>query len=101
MLGYDVLLGYYGKIEQVAANIPATTVPVIQADGAWVTPGLFDMHSHAGVYSFPVDAQATQDGTKSRLPSLDLSNDADISSMMTSMFSLQRKRDDQPHIPRC
>jgi cytosine/adenosine deaminase-related metal-dependent hydrolase len=28
-----------------------------------VTPGLIDMHSHAGVYSFPEDAHATQDGS--------------------------------------
>lgn len=67
-LNYDILLGTNGKIEKLAANIPTpANTRVIQASGAWVTPGLFDMHSHAGVYSFPVDAQATQDGTPNRL----------------------------------
>ena len=65
----DVLLGYQGKIEQVGANVPnsGNVATVIQADGAWVTPGLVDLHSHAGVYSFPLDARATQDGTKGNM----------------------------------
>jgi imidazolonepropionase-like amidohydrolase len=67
--GYDLLIGTNGKISQVARNINSQGVPrVIQADGAWVTPGLVDMHSHAGVYSFPGDAQATQDGNEMTNP---------------------------------
>ena len=27
---------------------------IVNADGAWVTPGLFDMHSHIGVGSAPL-----------------------------------------------
>jgi hypothetical protein len=67
---------------------------VIEAEGRHVTPGLVDMHSHlgllapplqnvllwcvlylhcgarAGVYSFPEDAHATQDGNEMTDPTL-------------------------------
>jgi imidazolonepropionase-like amidohydrolase len=43
---------------------------VIEAEGRHVTPGLVDMHSHLGVYSFPEDAHATQDGNEMTDPTL-------------------------------
>eukprot|EP00753_Platysulcus_tardus_P017236 PLAT6334.1.p1 GENE.PLAT6334.1~~PLAT6334.1.p1 ORF type:complete len:934 (-),score=314.09 PLAT6334.1:1638-4439(-) len=37
---------------------------VVSSAGSYVTAGLVDMHNHGGVYSFPVDLAATQDGNE-------------------------------------
>lgn len=59
-----MIIGTNGKIASVGKNLATPQgATVIQANLAWLTPGLFDLHSHAGVYSFPGDAVATQDGT--------------------------------------
>lgn len=59
-----MIIGTDGKIASVGLNLAAPQgATLIQANLAWLTPGLFDLHSHAGVYSFPGDAVATQDGT--------------------------------------
>lgn len=64
--GYDLIVGTDGKIQAIDKNLATPQgASEIQASGAWLTPGLFDLHSHAGVYSFPGDTQATQDGTSS------------------------------------
>ncbi len=53
-----------GKIEQVAAGLPAPAgYEVIEAKGKWVTPGLIDTHSHLGVYAAPAVA-AHSDGNE-------------------------------------
>jgi imidazolonepropionase-like amidohydrolase len=58
-----------GKIAQIAQNIQNTMgATVYQLNGRWVTPGLVDTHSHLGVYSFPEDAWATQDGNELTAP---------------------------------
>lgn len=67
LYGTDLLIGSDGLIAAVGKNLQNPgNANVIQANGAWVTPGLFDLHSHAGVYSFPLDARATQDGAARR-----------------------------------
>lgn len=59
-----MVIGSNGKIAMVGLNLDTPQgATVVQANLAWLTPGLFDLHSHAGVYSFPGDAVATQDGT--------------------------------------
>lgn len=53
----DVLLdrGIIKAVGYIPKAIMETAgdVEVIDADGAWVTPGLVDLHSHIGVYSSP------------------------------------------------
>ena len=39
---------YRGKIVQVGGAVPAGT-PEVDATGAWLMPGMIDMHSHMGV----------------------------------------------------
>ena len=46
-----------GKISgRIIGNIPNLTI--INANHAWVTPGLIDLHSHVGVLSTPITAGA-------------------------------------------
>lgn len=62
-----------GKISQVGhfdADVPAdipTGTTVIDAKGAWVTPGVIDVHSHLGVYATP-DVRAHSDGNDATSP---------------------------------
>jgi len=55
-----------GKIAAVTKNWSGSQsgATIIQLNGGYVTPGLVDMHSHLGVYSFPEDAFGTQDGNE-------------------------------------
>lgn len=48
-----------GKIEAVGSSLDASDLTVVDASGLWVTPGVIDVHSHAGVYPSPgVDAHS-------------------------------------------
>ena len=50
-----------GRIEAVGAGLPVPegTATVVDATGKFLTPGLIDLHSHMGVYSWPaLDAHA-------------------------------------------
>ena len=61
----DILLTG-GLIDQIGFNLPAPPNPnaTIDLEGRHVTPGLVDMHSHIGVYAWPGDLWATQDGNE-------------------------------------
>lgn len=59
--GYDILI-VNGVIQEIGQNLPTTGAQVYNVQGRYVTPGLVDMHSHLGVYSYPEDARATADG---------------------------------------
>ncbi|ELR24360.1 amidohydrolase domain containing protein [Acanthamoeba castellanii str. Neff] len=69
-VGVDVIVEN-GVIHQIGRNLDrAGATLIIDAQGRHVTPGLVDMHSHLGVYSFPEDAHATQDGNEMTGPTL-------------------------------
>ena len=51
-----------GKIVQVGGPLPAG-ITTVDATGAYLTPGLIDMHSHMGVYSWP-EGVASSDGNE-------------------------------------
>ncbi len=58
-----------GRIEAVGARLPvASGVPVVDAAGGWLTPGLIDLHSHMGVYPWP-NLNAHEDGNEMNHPS--------------------------------
>ncbi len=42
-----------GRIAEVGPNLVADGVPVVDATGKTVTPGIIDTHSHMGVYASP------------------------------------------------
>jgi imidazolonepropionase-like amidohydrolase len=48
--------------------VPPQGAEIIDLAGAFVTPGLVDMHSHVGVYSFPQDVHANEDGNEMTNP---------------------------------
>ena len=58
-----------GKIEYIGDFKVGTWdgVPAIDAKGAWVTPGVIDVHSHLGVYASP-RARAHSDGNEVTSP---------------------------------
>ncbi|GAA6170763.1 amidohydrolase [Colwellia sp. KU-HH00111] len=62
----DVLI-IDGKIEQVGADITATGVEIIDAQGKWITPGIIDVHSHLGVYPSP-GVESHADGNEMTSP---------------------------------
>ena len=64
---YDILMEG-GVIKQIGANLPAVTGNTYNVEGRHCTPGLIDMHSHLGVYSWPGDLWATQDGNEMTNP---------------------------------
>jgi len=67
---FDILI-IDGKIILIGPNIENNFNAVeYQLEGKYVTPGLVDMHSHLGVYSYPEDAHATQDGNEMTNPAL-------------------------------
>jgi len=67
---YDLLLES-GTIREVGEDIRAPAgATIYNLQGAYVTPGLVDMHSHLGVYSYPEDAFGTQDGNELTWPTL-------------------------------
>ena len=55
-----------GVIERIGTDLPAPpgANAAIDLEGRHVTPGLVDMHSHIGVYAWPGDLWATQDGNE-------------------------------------
>ena len=65
--GFDVLMEG-GLIKEVGANLPAVAGNTYNVEGRHCTPGLIDMHSHLGVYSWPADLWATQDGNEMTNP---------------------------------
>ena len=54
-----------GRIEAVGAGLPVPegTPVVVDASGKFLTPGLIDLHSHMGVYSWP-GLEAHSDGNE-------------------------------------
>ncbi|GAA5872453.1 hypothetical protein JCM1840_006065 [Sporobolomyces johnsonii] len=52
LYNHDVLLDR-GLIVGIGEGLGAQGVSVVEAKGAWVTPGIVDMHSHIGVDSLP------------------------------------------------
>ncbi|GAA5969186.1 hypothetical protein JCM21900_004720 [Sporobolomyces salmonicolor] len=52
LYNYDVLLDR-GLIVGIGEGLSAQGLKVVDAKGAWLTPGIFDMHSHIGVDSLP------------------------------------------------
>jgi imidazolonepropionase-like amidohydrolase len=57
-----------GRIEAIGENIAVPTgYETIDAHGAWVTPGIIDVHSHLGVYPSP-EVQAHSDGNEATDP---------------------------------
>ncbi|GAA5935728.1 hypothetical protein JCM1841_003651 [Sporobolomyces salmonicolor] len=52
LYNYDVLLGR-GLILGIGEGLNAQGLKVVDAKGAWLTPGIVDMHSHIGVDSLP------------------------------------------------
>ncbi|NNC39011.1 MAG: amidohydrolase [Acidimicrobiales bacterium] len=65
-----------GKIAGVGADVSsdAEGLVTIDAQGAWVTPGVIDSHSHLGVYASP-SVRAHSDGNEATSP-----NTAELSS---------------------
>jgi imidazolonepropionase-like amidohydrolase len=65
LAGYDILI-QGGIIHEIAQSIDgaAYNATVYDVNGAFVTPGLVDMHSHVGVYAFPEDSFGTSDGNE-------------------------------------
>jgi imidazolonepropionase-like amidohydrolase len=61
--GGDILIRE-GKIKQIGKNLhPPDNATVIDATGKFVMPGIIDVHSHIGVYSWP-DVPAHDDGNE-------------------------------------
>ncbi|GAA5966695.1 hypothetical protein JCM3765_007601 [Sporobolomyces pararoseus] len=84
LYNHDILLDK-GLIARIEENIKVTSkeVKVIDAKGAWVTPGIVDMHSHIGVDSMPSlsgsdDTNSVAAPTLPHLRSLDGINTHDL-----------------------
>ena len=56
-----------GRIEAIGTGLDATGLPVVDATGLWITPGIIDVHSHLGVYPSPSVA-AHADGNEWTAP---------------------------------
>ncbi len=54
---------------QIGKDLKADNVKVIDLKGNVMTPGLIDMHSHAGVYAWP-DSFGNDDGNEATHPTL-------------------------------
>jgi len=67
--GYDILLKD-GKIGMIEVDIVAEPEwDVYDVQGTWVTPGLVDQHSHAGIIAWP-EGFGTSDGNEATDPTL-------------------------------
>lgn len=85
--GADVLLSR-GLVKKIGKGIKAPSAVVHEADGAWLTPGIFDMHSHIGVDSYPAlsgasDTNSVQAPILPYLRSLDAINTHDLAYKLT------------------
>ncbi|GAA6021304.1 hypothetical protein JCM11491_005797 [Sporobolomyces phaffii] len=85
LYNHDVLLdkGLVAKIGENLRVDTADNVKVIEAKGAWLTPGIVDMHSHIGVDSMPSlsgsdDTNSVAAPTLPHLRSLDGINTHDL-----------------------
>ncbi|PVF97468.1 hypothetical protein CPB86DRAFT_807236 [Serendipita vermifera] len=65
----DILIdkGLIVKVGHITKGDLPSKYDTIDAAGAWITPGIFDMHSHIGVYSSP-DLQGASDGNSLKGP---------------------------------
>ena len=57
-----------GLIVDIGPGLSHVANTTLDLRGAHVTPGLIDLHSHIGVYSWPGDLWATQDGNEMTNP---------------------------------
>ncbi|KAK0206400.1 carbohydrate esterase family 9 protein [Desarmillaria ectypa] len=66
LVGSDILLdmGIVKAIGNFSPNYGDSSTSVIHANGAWVTPGLIDLHSHLGVMSIPLTEGASDANSK-------------------------------------
>ena len=66
LIGYDLLVAD-GKIIEVGQALSDSGVKIIDASNQWITPGIFDIHSHMGVYSAP-GVSTSSDGNEATAP---------------------------------
>ena len=66
LIGYDLLIAD-GKIIEVGQALSDSGVKIIDASNQWITPGIFDIHSHMGVYSAP-GVSTSSDGNEATAP---------------------------------
>ena len=60
---HDILMEG-GVIKEIGTNLAIVSNNTYNVEGRHCTPGLIDMHSHLGVYSWPGDLWGTQDGNE-------------------------------------
>ena len=66
-VNYDLLLAE-GKIIEIGQSLSSPRCQtVIDATDKWITPGIFDIHSHMGVYSAP-GVSTSSDGNEATAP---------------------------------
>lgn len=68
--GHDVLVEH-GKVSAIGRSLPrAPGTRVIEARGAWLTPGIVDVHTHLGTFPQPYEHgdHAFADVSETRLP---------------------------------
>ena len=65
-VNYDLLIAD-GKIIEIGQSLSTSGVKIIDASDQWITPGIFDIHSHMGVYSAP-GVSTSSDGNEATAP---------------------------------
>ena len=65
-VNYDLLIAD-GKIIEIGQSLSSSGVKIIDASDQWITPGIFDIHSHMGVYSAP-GVSTSSDGNEATAP---------------------------------
>ena len=65
--GHDILMEG-GVIKEVGVNLAFVSNNTFNVEGRHCTPGLIDMHSHLGVYSWPGDLWGNADGNEATNP---------------------------------
>ena len=81
--------GIIMSVTSTKDKVAARDADVIQAHGAWVTPGLVDMHTHLGVHSMPElaandDLNSRLSPTRPQLRSIDGFNEHDAALQLTA-----------------
>ncbi len=71
-------------------NVNPPGIPVLDAQGMPCTPGLVDMHSHVGVYSWPEDQFGNSDGNEMTSPVVPYMRARDAIDPMDPAFDLIR-----------